>query len=64
MVFISNVAAVFGPNIASAIEGAVGGVSAEPFFSYKMFTGVVYIFAAAIMTWVKLSMNPNIFAKV
>ena len=64
MVLISNVAAVFGPNIASAVEGAVGGVSAEPFFSYKMFAGVAYILAAAIMIWVKFSMNRNVFAKV
>ncbi|KAI8148165.1 major facilitator superfamily domain-containing protein [Fennellomyces sp. T-0311] len=64
MVLMSNVAAVFGPNIASAVEGAVGGVIAEPFFSYKMFAGVAYILAAFVMIWLKLNMNRNIFAKV
>ncbi|KAI9261550.1 major facilitator superfamily domain-containing protein [Phascolomyces articulosus] len=61
MVLISNVIAVFGPNIASAIES---GVSSERFFSYKMFAGVAYILSALIMTWLKFNVNRKPFAKV
>ena len=61
IVLISNVISVFGPNIASAIDG-VGG--SEPYFSYKMFAGVAYILGAIIMLWLKFNLNRNAFAKV
>ena len=61
MVLISNVAAVFGPNIASAIES---GVSSERFFSYKMFAGVAYMLSALIMIALKFRVNREIFKKV
>ncbi|KAI8147825.1 major facilitator superfamily domain-containing protein [Fennellomyces sp. T-0311] len=61
VVLISNVISVFGPNIASAIDGAGGS---EPYFSYKMFAGVAYIIGAIIMIWLKFSLNRKVFVKV
>ncbi|ORZ23552.1 major facilitator superfamily domain-containing protein [Absidia repens] len=58
---ITNIISVFGPNIASAIEA---GVSAEPFFSYKMFSGVCYLVGAALLIVLKFKVNRNVFAKV
>ncbi|KAI8394332.1 major facilitator superfamily domain-containing protein [Radiomyces spectabilis] len=61
VLLLFNVIAVFGPNIASAIEN---GVSAEPFLSYKLFSGVAYLVGACILTFLKLRLNRNIFAKI
>ncbi|KAI8096592.1 major facilitator superfamily domain-containing protein [Halteromyces radiatus] len=58
---ISNVVSVFGPNIASAIEN---GVSAPPYFTYKMFSGAAYITGALILCILKLRLSRNIFAKL
>ena len=61
IVLITNIVSVFGPNIASAIDGGAG---AEPYFAYKMFAGVSYIVATIVMIWLKLSLNRKVFAKV
>ncbi|KAI9263145.1 major facilitator superfamily domain-containing protein [Phascolomyces articulosus] len=61
MILMSNIISVFGPNIASAIDGAAG---AEPYFAYKMFAGVSYIVATFVMIWLKFSLNRKIFTKV
>ncbi|KAG2220100.1 hypothetical protein INT45_005861 [Circinella minor] len=61
IVLITNIVSVFGPNIASAIDGGVG---AQPYLAYKMFAGVSYIVAAFVMIWLKLSLNHKVFAKV
>ncbi|KAI9263146.1 major facilitator superfamily domain-containing protein [Phascolomyces articulosus] len=60
MVLIIVIISVFGPNIASAIDGGAG---AEPYFAYKMFTGVAYIAATFVMLWLKFSINRKVFAK-
>ncbi|KAI7860945.1 major facilitator superfamily domain-containing protein [Circinella umbellata] len=54
--------AVFGPSLASAIDSA--GVSNEPFFTSKMFTGTITLISAVIMIWLKFSMKRSILAKV
>ncbi|KAI8136872.1 major facilitator superfamily domain-containing protein [Fennellomyces sp. T-0311] len=64
LILLGNAVAVLGPNIASAIEGAVEGVISEPFFTYKMFSGVAYILGALVMFWLKLSMSRTILCKV
>ncbi|KAI8636466.1 major facilitator superfamily domain-containing protein [Parasitella parasitica] len=61
LLLVTNVIPVFGSNIASAIEAGVGS---EPFFSYKMFSGVAYLVAAIILVILKLRLNRNPFAKV
>lgn len=61
LVLLSNAIPVFGSNIASAIEARV---NTEPYFSYKMFAGVAYFLAAAVLLALKLRMNRNFFAKV
>ncbi|KAG2218223.1 hypothetical protein INT45_000765 [Circinella minor] len=53
---------VFGPSLASAIDTA--GVSDEPYFTFKMFTGTVTIISAVITIWLKFSMKHSILAKV
>ncbi|KAI8370236.1 major facilitator superfamily domain-containing protein [Blakeslea trispora] len=61
LLLLSNVIAVFGSNIASAIES---GVSSAPFFSYKMFAGVAYLVGAILLLILKLKLDRNLFAKV
>jgi MFS family permease len=56
-----NAFPVFGANIASAIESAV---NSEPFFAYKMFTGVAFLLCAAVLFILKLRLNRNPFAKL
>ncbi|KAI8053168.1 major facilitator superfamily domain-containing protein [Gilbertella persicaria] len=54
-----NVIAVFGITIASAIET---NANAEPYFSYKMFTGVVYLMGGIILVALKIKFK-GLFAK-
>ncbi|OBZ87742.1 putative transporter ESBP6 [Choanephora cucurbitarum] len=61
LLLLSNVIAVFGSNIASAVESSV---SSAPFFSYKMFAGVAYLIGAILLLILKLNLNRNLFAKV
>ncbi|SAM04822.1 hypothetical protein [Absidia glauca] len=60
VMLISNVVSVFGPNIASAIETSVG---AEPYFSYKIFSGVAYLVGCIFLFILKIRLNRNPFAK-
>ncbi|KAI7860974.1 major facilitator superfamily domain-containing protein [Circinella umbellata] len=53
---------IFGPSVASAIDSA--GVSNEPFFTYKMFTGTSTLVSAVILIWLKFCMKRSILAKV
>ncbi|KAI8394330.1 major facilitator superfamily domain-containing protein [Radiomyces spectabilis] len=61
LLLVFNVASVFGPSIASAIEGAV---DSEPFLSYKLFTGISFILGGVVLIILKLRLNKNIFAKI
>jgi predicted MFS family arabinose efflux permease len=61
IILFTNTATAFGTNIASAIESSA---NAQPFFSYKMFTGVVYFVSAIFLLALKLRINRNPFSKV
>ncbi|KAG1088056.1 hypothetical protein G6F39_011748 [Rhizopus arrhizus] len=61
LLLLTNVIPVFGPTIASAIEGSV---SSTPFFSYKMFTGLAYILGAFFILILRLRLSRNVFVKV
>ncbi|KAI8355610.1 major facilitator superfamily domain-containing protein [Choanephora cucurbitarum] len=54
-----NIIAIFGITIASAIETSA---NAEPYFSYKMFTGVVYLVGGIILVILKIKIR-GLFAK-
>ncbi|KAG2217785.1 hypothetical protein INT45_001110, partial [Circinella minor] len=53
---------ILGPSLASAIEST--GVSDEPFFTFKMFTGTNVLISAVVLIWLKFSMKRNILARV
>jgi hypothetical protein len=61
ILLVSNVISEFGTNIASAIDS---NVSTPPFFTYKMFTGVVYLVSAFFLMALKLRIDKRLFAKV
>ncbi|KAI8884103.1 MFS general substrate transporter [Backusella circina FSU 941] len=61
IILFTNTATAFGTNIASAIESSV---HAEPFLSYKIFTGAVYFVATIFLLVLKLRINRSPFAKV
>ncbi|KAI9244175.1 major facilitator superfamily domain-containing protein [Sporodiniella umbellata] len=61
LMLLTNSIPVFGPNIAGAIETNVGST---PFFTYKMFTGVVYVVSALVLFILKIRLDRNVFAKV
>lgn len=52
---------MFSPNLAGAVEQHV---SAEPFLSYKLFTGTAYAAGAIVMTILKFRINHHAFSKV
>ncbi|KAF1801541.1 major facilitator superfamily domain-containing protein [Mucor lusitanicus] len=55
-----NIIAIFGISIASAIET---GAHAEPYLTYKMFTGVTYLVGGIILVILKLRLTKGIFAR-
>ena len=57
----SNAISIIGPNIASAIENAVG---AEPYFAYKMFVGSCYALGSLLLIVLKIKMSRRIFIKI
>jgi hypothetical protein len=61
IMLVTNIIAVFGSDIASAIEGQV---NSPPFFSYKMFAGVAYALASIMLSILKFRVNRNPFRKV
>ncbi|CAO3667501.1 unnamed protein product [Rhizopus stolonifer] len=60
LMFLMNLVSVFGPNIAAAIKSDVNTI---PFFSYKMFTAVVYLMAAIFILILRVRLSRNIFIK-
>ncbi|KAL0138423.1 major facilitator superfamily domain-containing protein [Mucor lusitanicus] len=56
-----NLFTVFGTNISSAIEA---GVNSQPFLSYKLFSGVVWLLGTLLLVVLKFKINRNPFAKV
>ncbi|KAI8885298.1 MFS general substrate transporter [Backusella circina FSU 941] len=61
ILLVSNVISEFGTNIASAIDS---NVSTSPFFTYKMFTGVVYLVSSLFLIVLRLRVNKRLFVKV
>ncbi|EPB92896.1 hypothetical protein HMPREF1544_00335 [Mucor circinelloides 1006PhL] len=55
-----NIIAIFGISIASAIET---GAHAEPYLTYKMFTGVTYLVGGIILVILKLRLAKSILAR-
>lgn len=56
-----NIVSIFGISIASAIETAS---SSEPYLTYKMFTGVVYLISAILLVWLKIQMTKGFFTRI
>lgn len=57
---LSNGISVFSPSIASAIQGA----ASEPFITYKMWTGAVYIVGGLLLVCLKLRMANSPWQKL
>ena len=58
---MTNIISVFGPSIASAIESRT---DAEPYLTYKIFTGVTYIVGGFILIALKFKMTRSFTAKI
>ncbi|KAI9323544.1 major facilitator superfamily domain-containing protein [Dichotomocladium elegans] len=61
MLLLFNVISIFAVNVANAIEDSI---NAEPFFSYKIFTGTLYAISLIIILCLKHSMNRKFFIKI
>ncbi|KAG2193418.1 hypothetical protein INT47_006615 [Mucor saturninus] len=61
MLLLFNVIAIFGITVASAIEAAV---DAEPYLTYKMFTGVVYLVSAILLVVLKVRLTKGFFTRI
>lgn len=59
---VFTVFCMFGPNLAGAIEGAVG--ESAPYRSYKLFSGICYLTGGLLLLGLKLSINRNPFKKI
>ncbi|KAG2190655.1 hypothetical protein INT46_010219, partial [Mucor plumbeus] len=60
MLLMFNIIAIFGISIASAIESSA---HAEPYFAYKMFTGVAYLVGGIILVVLKIRLNKGFFTR-
>ncbi|KAI8094764.1 major facilitator superfamily domain-containing protein [Thamnidium elegans] len=56
-----NIISIFGISISSAIET---NSTAEPYFAYKMFTGVVYLVSAILLVLLKFKMTKGFMTKI
>ncbi|KAI9249254.1 major facilitator superfamily domain-containing protein [Phascolomyces articulosus] len=61
IVMLANIVSTMGPNIASAIDKSV---DAEPYFAYKMYTGVSFGVGAVLFLGLKIKMTGGLFAKI
>lgn len=59
-IMLFNIISNFGISIASAIESTV---NAEPYFSYKMFTGVTYLVGGIILVVLKVKIAGGLLKK-
>jgi hypothetical protein len=55
-----NIISIFGISIASAIET---GANAEPYMTYKMFTGVTYLVGGLLLIVLKIKITGRLLAK-
>ncbi|KAI8143758.1 major facilitator superfamily domain-containing protein [Fennellomyces sp. T-0311] len=61
VLLLTNMIPVFGPTIASAVETRV---DSEPYFSYKIFTGITFLLGGLILLFLKLKMTKSILSKI
>ncbi|KAG0180054.1 hypothetical protein DFQ29_001275 [Apophysomyces sp. BC1021] len=52
---------MFGPNVADKVESVAGW---SPFLSYKIITGIGYLFTALVTIGLKFNINTNPLAKI
>lgn len=55
-----NIISIFGISISSAIET---GINAEPYLTYKMFTGVTYLVGGLILIVLKIQITGRLLAR-
>ncbi|KAI9486309.1 MAG: major facilitator superfamily domain-containing protein [Benjaminiella poitrasii] len=60
ILLLFNIIAIFGVTIASAIETSV---QSQPYLTYKIFTGVVYIVGGVILIILKLKITKGVFVR-
>ncbi|GAA5808186.1 hypothetical protein MFLAVUS_001571 [Mucor flavus] len=60
-ILLFNIISIFGISISSAIETKS---TAEPYFVYKMFTGVVYLVSAILLVLLKFKMKKGFMTKI
>ncbi|KAI7880218.1 MFS general substrate transporter [Lichtheimia hyalospora FSU 10163] len=61
ILLLSNAISVFGPSIASAIQTRV---ETEPYLTYKIFTGFVYVLGGLILIILKIRMTKSLLAVI
>lgn len=61
IIILSNCISVWGPTIASGVESRV---NAEPYYSYKIFTGATYLVGGTLLFILKVKMSKAIFTKI
>lgn len=59
ILLLSNAISVYGPSIASAIQT---GVDTEPYLTYKIFTGFVYVLGGLILIVLKIRMTKSLLS--
>lgn len=60
MLLMFNIISIFGISIASAIESSA---HAEPYFVYKMFTGIAYLVGGIILVILKIRLTKGFFTR-
>lgn len=62
VLLMTNMVPVWGPSIASAVEARL--YNTEPYFSYKMFTGVTFLLGGLILFALKIKMTKSFMSKI
>lgn len=61
ILLLSNAISVYGPSIASAIQTRV---DTEPYLTYKIFTGFVYVLGGLILIVLKIRMTKSLLSVI
>ncbi|KAI7882517.1 MFS general substrate transporter, partial [Lichtheimia hyalospora FSU 10163] len=62
VLLMTNMVPVWGPSIASAVEARL--TNTEPYFSYKMFTGVTFLLGGIILFALKIKMTKSFMSRI
>ncbi|CDS13267.1 hypothetical protein LRAMOSA05445 [Lichtheimia ramosa] len=62
VLLMTNMVPVWGPSIASAVEARL--YNTEPYFSYKMFTGVTFLLGGIILFALKIKMTKSLMSRI